>query len=61
MPKNLPWYERDGVLTWYDQCKCEVFLNDTAKHFRETKIVNFDIIHKQCRGDKMHEFILKRR
>lgn len=31
--KNLPWYERDGFLTWHDQCKCKEFLNDTDKHF----------------------------
>ena len=22
-PKDLPWYERDGLMTWYDQMKCE--------------------------------------
>ena len=59
MPKKLPWYEKDGFLTWYDQCKCKDFLNDTDKHFGETKIGNFDIIHKQCSGEKMPESVLK--
>ena len=26
IPKDLPWYERDGLMTWYDQMKCEDFL-----------------------------------
>ena len=28
VPENLPWYERDGLLTWYDQEKCKEFLED---------------------------------
>lgn len=59
VPKDLPWYERDGFLTWYDQCKCKDFLNDTDKHFWETTIGNFDIIHKQWSGEKMPKSVLK--
>ena len=25
VPENLPWYERDGRLTWYDQVKFKNF------------------------------------
>ena len=25
VPESLPWYERDGLLTWYDQVKCKNF------------------------------------
>ena len=28
VPNDLKWYERDGLLTWYDQIKCERFLED---------------------------------
>ena len=60
VPKNLPWYERDDVMTWYDQCKWDDFLRDTDKHFRETKIVNFDIIHKTCHGNKAPDSDLRK-
>ena len=53
VPKNLPWYERDGLMTWYNQVKCEDFLRDTNKHFQEVKTVNFDIIHRQCREEEV--------
>lgn len=29
VPKDLPWYECDGLMTWYEQCKCKAFLRDT--------------------------------
>ena len=48
VPENLPQYERDGLMTWYDQGKCTDFLKDTDKHFREVKIINFNIIHREC-------------
>ena len=50
VPENLPWFERDDLMTWHDQGKCSDFLRDRNKHFREAKIVNFDIIHRACRG-----------
>lgn len=31
---NLPWYERDGLMTWYDQVKCQEFLEDIVEHFQ---------------------------
>ena len=54
VPEILSWYERDGLMTWYDQGKYKEFLRDTDKHFRETKIINFDIfdiIRTECRGE----------
>lgn len=45
LPENLTWYERDGLIMWYDQGKCRDFLKDTKKHFCEAKIINFDTIH----------------
>ena len=58
-PKDLLWYERDGLMTWYDQVKCENFLRDTGKHFKEAKIINFNIIHQEARGEKVPEEVLK--
>ena len=26
VPNNLPWYERNGLNTWYEQNKCNDFL-----------------------------------
>ena len=34
-------------------------MRDTDRHFNETKIVNFDIIHKQCRGEVVPFELLK--
>ena len=51
VPDNLPWYERDGLITWYDQQKCEDFLRDNDKHFKETKIIKFNIIYREICGE----------
>ena len=50
IPDNLKWYERDGLETWYLRNKCSEFLEDTDSHFKNRKIVNFDIINN---GEKM--------
>ena len=42
VPKNLKWCKRDGLMTWYDQIKCEEFLEDLNAHFQ--KITNFTSI-----------------
>ena len=33
VPNNLSWYERDGLMTWFDQVKCQEFLENTDDHF----------------------------
>ena len=40
---ELPWYERDGLLSYID----------TDCHFKTVQVVNFDIIHHECRGDPL--------
>ena len=55
VPSDLKWYERDCLMTYIDQVKCEEFLSDPDKHFREKKIVNFDITYKSIRGKKVPE------
>ena len=59
-PSNLPWYEIDGLITWLDKVKCDEFLEDFNKHFRKKKIVNFYIIYKSNRGEKIPEGDLKK-
>lgn len=60
VPSNLPWYERDGLMTWYNQRKCEEFLKNPGENFQKTKITNFDIIHRKPRGEKLPESLLKK-
>ena len=57
--ENLSWYERDGIVTYINQAKCRDFLRDLDSHFKKTKIVNFDIIYRQARGEKVPEELLK--
>lgn len=45
IPDDLPRYERDGLMTYLDQEKCGYFLRDPEGHFKNTKIIDFDIIH----------------
>ena len=49
----MPWYEPDGLMTWFDQCKCEDFLSDTDQHFNQAKVINFDIIRRECNGEEV--------
>ena len=61
IPKDLPLYERTGLMIWYDQEQSEdLFLFfDTDKHFREAKIINFDIIWRECRGEEVPKDLLQ--
>ena len=42
-------------MTSIDQVKCEEFLSNPDKNFREKEIENFDIIYKSIRGEKVPE------
>ena len=44
VPDNLKRHEKDGLETWYNKNECEEFLSNTDLHFKNSKIVNFDII-----------------
>ena len=50
----------NGLMTYLDQAKCRDFLRDPEGHFKNTKIFNFDIIHRQVRGEKVPEDLLKK-
>ena len=57
VPNNLKWYERDGLDMWYLQNTCNDFLMDTDEHFKETNIVNFNIIkNKKLEGEKCKQY-----
>ena len=58
VPSDLKWYERDGLLTWYGERGCEDFLRDTDGHFKQAKIINFIIIHRECRGEEVPKDVL---
>ena len=45
IPNNLKWYEPDGLNTWYEQGKCQDFLDDLDSHFQNLETVNFALIH----------------
>ena len=53
---DLRWYERDGLMTWYNQRKREEFLRDSKIHFKNTKIVNL-ILFQNRQLDK--KFLMK--
>ena len=55
----MKWYERDGLLTCYDQRKCQEFLEEPDKHFQNAKLINFYIINKWIRGEEMFHKTLK--
>ena len=59
VPNDLKQYERDGLLTSYDQMKCERFLEDVNNHFANTKIVNFELINKWLKGEEVSEGTLR--
>ena len=46
-------------MTWYDERKCDDFLRDTDKHFKEGKIINLDVIYREIRGKVVPPDLLK--
>ena len=51
--ENLKWYEKEGLITYIDQLKYKEFQKDRDAYINQTKITNFDIIHHECRGDRL--------
>ena len=43
-PPDLPWYERDGLLTWYDQNKYAEFSKNPEEYLRNKRVINFHMI-----------------
>ena len=63
VPEHLPWFERDRLLTHIDQIKYKEFIFDPDTAIKNTKIINFEMIHAQCRGtprtdsDQFHQTV----
>ena len=55
VPQDLPWYERDGLMTWYYE-----FLRYSENHFKTTKIINFDITRTEVVDKKVPDEVLKK-
>ena len=49
---NLPSYKRD-MMTYYDYLKYKEMSDNPENYFSKKKVVNFDLIHHQCRGDPL--------
>ena len=58
--KDLKWYERDGLETWYRRNQCEEFLENTDLEtdldFQKRKIINFDIIKNDISKNKLKQY-----
>ena len=50
IPEVLLWYEHDGLMTYVDQLKYNEFISEPDATIKNTKIINFEMIHAQCRG-----------
>ena len=51
-PPDLPWYECDSLVTWCDQNKYAELSKNPDEYLKNKKVINFDMINAQCRGDK---------
>ena len=50
--KKYEWLEHD-LMMYYDDLKYKDFTGNMGSHFSMAKIVNFNIIHHECHGDKL--------
>ena len=48
---DKPWYEKN-LMGYFDYLDYTDMSRDPAKYF-EKKDINFDIIHRECRGDPL--------
>ena len=49
MPEDLPWFERDDLMTYIDYLKYEEFISDPDAAIKNTEIINIEMIQAQCR------------
>ena len=56
VPKDLKWFEKGGLETWYSRNKCEEFLKNTDLHFKHRKIINFDMIKNDITDKKIKQY-----
>ena len=48
--ENWSCYERDGLMTYFDQLKWKEFIFDPDAPIKNNKVTNFKKIHAQFRG-----------
>ena len=48
---KLPWYERD-LMAYFSYKDYKDMADNPTQYFDTKHVVNFDIIHHECRGDK---------
>ena len=46
------WHEHD-LMTYFDDLKYNEFAKDADSYFENVKLINFDIVHHECRGGKL--------
>ena len=46
------WYEHD-LISYIDVLKYNEFIKNVDDHFQRAKVINFDIIYQECRGDEL--------
>ena len=56
VPEDLPWYERDGLMTHIDQMKHKGFISDPGPYIKNTQIINFEMIYTQRSGHARTHF-----
>ena len=44
---DLPWYKRDGLVTYIDDLKYKEFIDNPDEHFSNGEVNIFDIIHNR--------------
>ena len=54
---DAKWYERDGLLTRIDEIHYKNFIENRTDYINNTNLINFNIIHHRCRGDKLEKTI----
>ena len=54
LPRYVPPEERD-FFSYLDQLKYEETVNNTDNYFRNVKVINFDLMHHECRGDPLEK------
>ena len=56
---SLPWYERD-LITYFNHLIYKEMTDDPNFSFKNKKVINFDMIYHQCRGDPLKKKNRKR-
>ena len=49
---NLKWYHKD-LNTYFDYLNYKEMAENTTNYFHDKHVLNFDIIHHECCGDKL--------